>query len=63
VALYAPANRLTAPQAAKLMDISPSHLVALIRAGKIKPASGPGIDKMGQYLFLRSHLASNSDQI
>lgn len=48
-----PENRLTAPQMAKKLGISRSQLVEWIKSGKVVPVSGPGIDGMGQYLFLQ----------
>lgn len=53
---FRPENRLTAPQAARLLGIDPSHIINLVRQGSIKAVSGPGIDQMGQYLFLRSEI-------
>jgi len=49
-----PENRLTMPQAAKLMGVSAATLLKWVQDGKVQPVSGPGIDKMGQYLLLQS---------
>jgi len=51
-----PENRLTAPQAAKLMGIGEATLSRWIREGKVNSVSGPGIDGMRQHLFLRKKL-------
>jgi len=47
-----PENRLTAPQLARRMGIGRSQMVQWIKQGKVKPISGPGIDRSRQYLFL-----------
>lgn len=47
-----PENRLTAPQAAKLMGIGEAQFLVWIKQGRVQPVSGPGIDGMGQFLFL-----------
>lgn len=47
-----PENRLTAPQLARRMGIGRSQIVQWIKQGKVKPISGPGIDRSRQYLFL-----------
>jgi predicted site-specific integrase-resolvase len=49
----APANRLTAPQLAKELGISKSQMSVWIKRGKIRPISGPGIDRSKHFLFLR----------
>ena len=51
---FRPEMRLTAPQMAKLLGLSRSQLIQWIKQGKVSPVSGPGIDKCGQYLFLRN---------
>jgi len=51
-----PENRLTLPQAAKVMGVSDATLLKWVQEGKVKPVSGPGIDGMGQYLFLRPEI-------
>lgn len=52
----APDNRMTTPQLAKEMGLSRSHMTVWIKEGKVKPVSGPGIDGMRNFLFLRSEL-------
>lgn len=47
-----PYNRLTAPQLARRLGISPTQLQTRIQDGTIRPFSGPGIDGCGRYLFL-----------
>ena len=56
-----PENRLTAPQAAKLMGIGEAQFLVWIKQGKVQPVSGPGIDGMGQFLFLRKQLLPATD--
>jgi len=56
-----PENRLTAPQAAKLMGIGEAQFLVWIKQGKVHPVSGPGIDGMGQFLFLRKQLLPSTD--
>ncbi len=51
---FRPQERLTAPQLARRVGISRSQMSQLIRKGKVKPVSGPGIDHSKQYLFERS---------
>ncbi|MCA9933748.1 MAG: helix-turn-helix domain-containing protein [Ardenticatenaceae bacterium] len=51
-----PENRLTTPEIATLLGMSKSQIHQWIRDEKIRPVSGPGIDEMKHYLFLRSEL-------
>lgn len=51
-----PENRLTAPQLAAELGISRSQLGEWIKQGKVTPISGPEVDGMGHYLFLRSQM-------
>lgn len=44
-------TRLTAPQLARRMGISRGHVLRLVRQGKLKPVSGPGIDGCKHFLF------------
>lgn len=53
---FAPENRLTAPELAKELGLSRTHMTVWIKEGKVKPVSGPGVDEMKHYLFLRSEL-------
>ena len=48
-----PENVLTAPQMAKQLGVSRHHITRLVKQGKLKPISGPGIDRFGHYLFER----------
>jgi hypothetical protein len=47
-----PENRVNVSQMAKRLGISSSYFYYLIRIGKVKPVSGPGIDGCKQYLFV-----------
>lgn len=44
-------TRLTAPELAERMGISRGHVLRLVRQGKLKPISGPGIDDCKHFLF------------
>jgi len=46
-----PEKRRIAPQLGRNLGMSRSQIVQWIKEGKIKPVSGPGIDKSGHYLF------------
>jgi hypothetical protein len=46
-----PEKRRTAPQLGRDLGMSRSQIVQWVKDGKIKPVSGPGIDKSGHYLF------------
>ena len=48
-----PENRLTAPELAQAIGLSRAQLFQWIQQGKVTPVSGPGIDGMAHYLFLR----------
>jgi excisionase family DNA binding protein len=47
-----PDNRLSARQMAQHLGIGRSQLTNWIRAGRIQPVSGPGIDECKHYLFI-----------
>lgn len=48
-----PENRVNAVQMAARLGISLSHFLQdRVKSGKIKPYSGPGVDKFKQYLFV-----------
>lgn len=48
-----PENVLTTRQMAKQLGVSRQHVTILVKQGKLKPISGPGIDDFGHYLFER----------
>mgnify|MGYP002713185139 CR=1 FL=1 len=54
IELLRPSNRLTAPELAKTLGLSCSQLQEWIKRGKVRPMSGPGIDEMKHYLFVRT---------
>lgn len=47
-----PEKRRTAAQLAHDLGISRSQIIQWVKAGKIKPVSGPGIDGSSHYLFI-----------
>ncbi len=47
-----PGKRRTTSQLARDLGISRSQIVQWVKEGKIRPVSGPGIDKSGHYLFV-----------
>ena len=48
-----PENVLTTRQMAKQLGVSRQHVTTLVKQGKLKPISGPGIDDFGHYLFTK----------
>jgi predicted site-specific integrase-resolvase len=56
IARYRPENRLTLPQLAAEIGMSRAQVFQWVKQGKLQPVSGPEIDGMGHYLFLRSEL-------
>lgn len=48
-----PEQRLTGPQLARQLGLSRSQLGQWIKAGKVTPISGPGIDGSRHYLFVK----------
>lgn len=54
---FRPENRLSAPELAKIMGLSRNHIIIWIKEDKVRPVSGPGVDGMKHYLFLRSQLS------
>lgn len=54
-----PANRLTLPEMTEVLGVPEWKLRVMIQRGEIVPFSGPGVDRSGQFLFLRdAHLLS-----
>jgi len=52
----APVSRLTLPQVAKRLNVTPSRVRSWVKAGRIQPVSGPGIDECRHYLFLKDEV-------